>query len=296
MMCVMERPELIQEVVNAVRFAAFTRWPEFVLGLQFRRRTGYRLNLREPQTFNEKLQWLKLYWFDPRATICADKYSVRDYVKSKGLDHILNELYGVYEDVESIDFEELPDKFAMKVTHGCGQNLLCTDKKALDWENEKKRFKKWLRRNHYYRSLEWVYRDIKPRIIVERLIEAKDGRPPKDYKFFCFNGEPKCLFVASDRGKGTTKFDFYDLEWNRLGVTNYYPNSPGMLPKPDRLEDMIDCARVIPEGFPHVRVDFYLEDGRVIFGECTFFHFSGNQPFDPVEFDYVMGSYLQLPR
>lgn len=290
----MKRPKVIQDIFDYTRFTAFRLWPEATLRFEFKRHAGYKLNLENPQTYNEKLQWLKLNWEDPLATICADKYSVREYVESKGLKHLLNDIYGVYEDVEDIEFDELPSKFVMKVTHGCGQNLVCTDKNLVDWEKEKKRFNMWMNTSHYYDSLEWVYRDIKPRIIVEKLIETDDGKPPKDYKFFCFNGEPKCLFVATDRGEGTTKFDFYDLEWNHIEVKNHYPNSGEILPKPKELNDLIEYSRILSEGFPHVRVDFYIEQEKIIFGECTFFHFSGSEPFEPIEFDYKMGEYISL--
>ena len=291
----MKRPKILQASFNIVRFLAFKICPIITLKIEFKRHAGYKLNLKKPKTFNEKLQWLKLYWYDSRAVICADKYSVRKYIESKGLGHILNDLYGVYDKVEDINFDTLPDKFIMKVNHGCGQNLVCTNKSQIEWDAEKKRFKKWLKTSHYFKSLEWVYRDIHPRIIVEKLIETKDGKPPKDFKIFCFNGEPKCLFVAKDRGEGTTKFDFYDLNWNPITVKNYYPNSNKIMTKPKELEDMIEYARILSEGFPHMRVDFYLEDGKVIFGECTFFHFSGNKPFEPIDFDYKLGSYLKLP-
>lgn len=292
----LKRSAVIQDIIHKVRYILFKLFPETILKIEFRRNSGYNLDLKNPQSFNEKLQWLKLYWYDPKATICADKYSVREYVKSKGLGHILNELYGVYENVDEIEFDKLPDKFVMKVTHGCGQNIICNDKSKINWEHEKKKFRKWLNRSHYYSSLEWVYRDIKPRIIVEKLIETDDGKMPKDYKVFCFNGEPKVLFVAMDRGEGTTKFDFYDLDWNNLPVKNYYPNSNNKLPKPANLEEMLIYSRILSEGFPHMRVDFYLEEKRVIFGECTFFHFSGNQPFEPMSFDYELGAYLELRK
>lgn len=270
--------KLLRYTFYAARFRSFQLWPEATLKAEFRRRTACNLNLSNPETFNEKLQWLKLHWYDSNATMCADKFAVREHVRSKGLAHLLNDLYGVYDDIDDIKIDSLPDKFVMKVTHGCGQNLVCTDKSKIDWEVERRKFKDWLKRSHYFYSLEWVYRDIQPKIIVEKLIETTDGKPPKDYKFFCFNGEPKCLFVAGDRGKYTTTFDFYDLDWNHLSVTNHYPNSGEILPRPSELDDLIKYSRIISEGFPHVRVDFYIEQGQVIFGECTFFHFSVTYP------------------
>ena len=184
----MKRPKLIQETFNFIRYKSFEKFPKLTLKAEFRRHVGYSLNLNNPSTFNEKLQWLKLNWHDKNATICADKYEVRGFIKEKGLSHILNDLYGVYDNVDDIQIDELPEQFVMKVTHGCGQNLICTDKSKLNWEEEKKNFKKWMNISHYYKSLEWVYKDIKPRIIVEKLINTSDGKPPKDYKVFCFNG------------------------------------------------------------------------------------------------------------
>lgn len=291
-----KRSKYVQELFNLIRYSSFKIFPKAVLKLEFKRHAGYKLNLNDPKTFNEKLQWLKLNWFDENARLCADKYEVRKYIKEKGLEHILNDLYFVYEKVEDINIDELPNEFVMKVTHGCGQNLVCKDKSKIDWNKEKKKFKKWLKISHYYDSLEWVYKDIKPRIIVERLIKTQDGKPPKDYKIFCFNGEPKCLFVASDRGKYTTKFDFYDCEWNKLKVKNYYPNSEQDIKRPKELEKMLEYSRVLSKDFPHVRIDFYLEENKIIFGESTFFHFSGSQPFEPIEFDYTLGEYLELPN
>lgn len=287
------RLPLIHDIFNFIRFSAFKIYPEATLKFEYKRQTGYNLNINNPCSYNEKLQWLKLHWYDPEATRCADKYLVRQYVKERGLGYILNDLYGVYENIDDIDIEQLPNEFVMKVTHGCGQNLICTDKSKLNWGFEKKKFKKWLKKSHYYDSLEWVYRDIKPRIIVEKLIKTADGKPPKDYKIFCFNGEPKCLFVASDRGIAT-KFDFYDCNWNLLQVKQHYPNSGKIFSKPKELEKVLEYARVLSKGFPHVRVDFYIENGAIIFGECTFFHFSGSQKFEPREFDYILGEYLDL--
>lgn len=289
-------PKIIQEVVNFIRFSSFRIWPELTLKEEFRRHTGYKLNLNDPKTYNEKLQWLILYWYDPQATICADKYSVRQFVKERGLGHLLNDLYGAYDDVDDIDIESLPDEFVMKVNHGCGQNLICTDKSGLDWALQKKKFKKWLKRNQFYYSLEWVYKDIKPKIVVEKLIKGDMGKIPRDYKVFCFNGEPRYVLVASERGKGTTKFDFFDIEWNHISVLNHYPNSVENIPRPDKLDDILEYSRILSAGFPHMRVDFYIEQNKVIFGECTFFHSAGNGAFEPAEFDYEMGKYLDLTK
>lgn len=279
---------------SVVRYVAFKLLPKTTIMFEFRRHAGYWPNLRNPRSFNEKIQWLKLYWYNPKATICADKFLVRGYVEKCGLGHILNDLYGVYDNTDEIELENLPNEFVMKVTHGCGQNLICNAKTKIDWGVEKNKFRKWLKTSHYYDSLEWVYKDIKPRIVVEKLIKTSDGKPPKDYKVFCFNGEPKCLFVASDRGEGTTKFDFFDLDWNHIPVKNHYPNSEVNIVKPKELDEILEYSRILSSGFPHVRIDFYIEQNKVIFGECTFFHFSGSEPFKPLDYDFKMGEFLDF--
>lgn len=293
----MKYPQILHNLYSKIRFLSYKLIPRLTLKFEFKRRTGYSLNLKNPETYNEKLQWLKLNWRDPKATICADKYAVRKYVKDKGLGHILNDLYGVYKDVDKIDFDSLPDQFVMKVTHGCGQNLICYDKSNVEWNKEKKKFKNWMNESHYSQSLEWVYKNIKPRIIVERIIETEQGKVPIDYKVFCFNGKPKYIFIAKDRGSNKeTKFDFYDTEWNYLDIKNHYPTSGEVEDKPKKLNKMLKYSEILSEGFPHVRVDFYIEKGKIIFGECTFFHMAGMTRFEPMEFDYKLGNYLKLPN
>lgn len=260
----------------------------------FIRNVGYHPNFENPKSFNEKLQWLKLNWHDPLATICADKFTVRNYVKEKGLEHILPKLYGVYEKVSDIDFDNLPNKFVLKASHGSGMTIICRDKSKLNVNIAKKKLKRWLKLNYYYLNGEWVYKDCKPRIICEKLIESEDKRPPKDYKFFCFNGKPEFLFVASDRGIAT-KFDFFTCEWEHIPVKQHYPNSEILPEKPKRFAEMLKISEKLAEGFPHVRIDLYNENGKIIFGEMTFFHFSGTQPFEPVKYDFEFGKYIKLP-
>lgn len=279
-----------------IKFKIFLLHPEKTLKFIFKHRVGYNLDLLEPKTFNQKLQWLKLYWRDPRAPLYADKYSARHIVSKKGLSSILNDIYGVYDNPYDIDFHNLPDEFVIKVTHGSGQNIVCRNKESLNIKLTIKRLEEWLKISHYVNSFEWVYRDIKPRIIIEKLIDTVDKKPPKDYKVFCFNGEPKCLFVASDRGTNSMKFDFYDLEWNYLAVKNHYLNSQHLIARPKEINAIIDYSRILATDFPHVRVDFYIEQGSIIFGEFTFFHFSGLEPFEPKSFDYMLGEYLKLPK
>ncbi len=277
-----------------LRTIALKIFPITTTKIEFRLNTGYWPNLKNPETFNEKLTWMKFFWYDPLAVQCADKYDVREFVRQRGLESILNPLFGVYDDVDEIDFFGLPESFVLKVAHGCGFNIICENKQELDWEETKEKIRRWQKINYYHQNLEWVYRDIKPRIVCEKFIQTSDGKPPKDYKVFCFNGEPRFLFVATDRIDHKTKFDFYTLDWEHIPVKNHYPNASEPLEKPERLEDMIAMSRIISKGFPHVRVDFYIESGEIIFGEMTFFHFSGNVPFEPFEYDLEFGKYLSL--
>lgn len=262
---------------------------------RFKRNIGRELNLENPEFFNDKLQWLKFNWYDGKAVQCTDKYEVRAYVKERIGEKYLNELYGVYESVDEIDFSELPNSFALKGTHGSGYNIICDDKESINLNVEIKKMKRWLKTNYFWENREWVYKDIKPRIICEKFLSEDDGGLPKDYKFFCFDGKPKFMFLASDRGKGT-KFDFYDLEWSKIPVSQYYPTSEYNPPKPKRFEEMLDLAKKLSEGFPHVRVDFYVNNDKVIFGELTFFHFSGTKKFMPEKYDEIFGSYLDLSK
>lgn len=260
-------------------------------------RIGRRLNLVNPKTFNEKIQWLKLYWHNDLAEKCADKYSVREYVREKGLGETLNELIGVYESVYEIKPTELPEQFVLKATHGSGWNIICRDKASLDWDSAFKQMEKWMRKNYYFSSLEWVYKNIKKRIICERYLAGEDGDPPIDYKILCFNGEPKCLFLCTDRFSDTgLKVDFYDLDWNKLPFCRFYPNSDYIAERPEKLDEMIEISRRLAEGFPFVRIDLFAVKDKIFFGEMTFFPGSGLEPFEPEEYDYVLGQWLELPE
>lgn len=269
---------------------------EMFLKFQFQRLVGYRLNLKSPKTYNEKLQWLKLYYRDEKMSQCADKVEVRKYIKDKGLGDFLNEVYGVWGDVDDIDFDRLPKQFVMKSTHASGQTIICRDKSTLNIEAAKKKMKKWLKTNLYYFGLEWVYKDLQPRIICEALISSKDTYPPKDYKFYCFNGQPKFILVASERNGHNAKMDYFDLNWELIDMRQGGDRSGIGILKPSNLEKMIDIAKVLSQDFPHVRVDFYNEDGKILIGELTFFDSSGFAKFEPKEYDRVIGDFLLLPK
>lgn len=273
-----------------------------MIKMQYFIKTGRRLNLKNPQRYTEKLQWYKLYYRDPLMQQCADKYDVREYVRSKGLGYILNECYGVYERVEDIDFDSLPDQFVLKDTLGGGGNsiIICKDKATFDFENAKKQMQKWLSidSNKKHEGREWVYQGKKHRIIIEKYIESNPSEGGLvDYKFFCFNGKPKYLYVIADRILGQIAgLGIFDVNFELLSVirTDERPLERN-IEKPKNFDEMIDIVKIISKDFPHVRVDLYNQDGNIIFGENTFFDGSGYHKYEPDEFDYELGSYFKLP-
>lgn len=265
---------------------------------RFIRKLKRKLDLVHPVKYNDKIHWLKLYWKDPLAQKCADKYEVRDYVKEKIGEKYLNTLYGVYDSLDSIDLYKLPQSFVLKGTHGSGFNLFCRDKSSINWKIKYKEMYRWLNTNYFWSSNEWVYKNIKPRIICEKLLSDQSGNLPKDYKLFCFSGEPKLICVDIDR-EDKHKRNFYDLNWNFLDIQiskKLRSNNPEIvIEKPCKLNEMIELSRVLSQDFPHVRVDFYIVNNNIYFGELTFFHASGLSRFYPPEFENEMGKWIKLP-
>lgn len=268
---------------------------EAYLKRKYRACMGKELNLGSPQTFNEKLQWLKLHDRKPEYTTMVDKYAVKRYVADIiGEEYIIPTL-GVWNHFDEIDFDKLPNQFVLKCTHDSGGIVICKDKNKLDLKSAKKKIEKSLKQNYYWSGREWPYKDVKPRIIAEEYMIDESGYELKDYKFFCFNGEPKMMFIATDRGSDT-KFDFYDMEFNHLPFTNGHPNANKQIKKPKNYSTMLALSAKLSFGIPHVRVDFYNINGKIYFGELTFFHWSGLVPFEPEEWDYKLGSWLKLPE
>jgi len=266
------------------------------LSLKYRMSNGKKCNLKEPHTYNEKLQWQKIYDHNPLYPHIVDKYEVRSHVSSSIGESYLVPLVGVYDDPSLISFDALPEKFVIKPTHTSGDVLFCYDKKTFDWEHAHKVMSQWMNSNYYWYDREWPYKEIKPRIIIEHLIQTEDGKPPKDYKIFCFGGEPRMAFVASDR-PDDTKFDFFDISWNRLDVMQHYPNSTYEIPKPKQWDSMLALAKTLSAGLPQVRVDLYVDaNEQILFGELTLFHFSGFEPFEPDSYDELLGSWVPLPK
>jgi len=269
---------------------------ELYLRIFFRLLMHKKLNLRNPQTFNEKIQWLKLYDRNPDYTIMVDKYLVKKYVSNIiGEEHIIPTL-GVWDKFDEIDFSSLPKQFVLKVTHDSGGLIICKDKDKLDVKAAKKKINKALRTNYYSTSKEWPYKNVKHRIIAEKYMVDESGYELKDYKFFCFDGKVKALFVATDRGSENeeTKFDFFDEDFKHLPIRNGHPNSKREIVRPENYEMMKKIAEKLSKGRKHIRVDLYNINGKIYFGELTFAHFCGWVPFEPEEWDYIFGSWINL--
>lgn len=252
-------------------------------------------NLANPSTFSEKLQWLKLNYHNPLMTICADKVGVREYLNQKGYGSLLNNIHAVYEKAADFKVEDLPEKFVLKATHGSGWNLICTNKRKINWWIWKKIMNVWLNNNIFWPGREWPYKNMKPRIVVEEFLKDSSGSL-MDFKFFCFNGEVK--FIQANKGRDTINHaqNFYDLAWNIL------PFGKDLKPRPDitidaptMLQEMATIAKDLSLDFPFVRVDFYEVESKIIFGEMTFYPKSGLPDFTPPEYDAILGGYLKLP-
>lgn len=266
------------------------------LKLMFRCKMGYWMNFNNPKTFSEKLQWLKLYDRNPLYTTLVDKYAVKKWVAEKiGKEYVIQTL-GVWENFNEIDLEKLPNQFVLKCTHDSGGLVICKNQKYLDVVSSSKKINNSLNRNYYYTWREWPYKNVKPRIIAEQYMEDESGEL-RDYKFFCFDGIVKVLFIASDRQNKDeeTKFDFFDRDFNHLPFSNGHPNACISPQKPRMFEKMVELAEILSKGIPHVRVDFYEVGSQIFFGEMTFFHWSGFVPFKPKSWDYKFGEWLHLP-
>lgn len=269
---------------------------ELELKLIFRLKCGYKLNLENPKTYNEKIQWIKLYDLNPLMPKCCDKYAVREYVESKGCGDILNELIWQGFDPADIPFDELPEKFVIKVTHGSTFNIICTDKNRLKRNEVISKCNKWLKATFLEAYGEWFYGIEKPRVIVEKFLEDGTGRL-RDYKVYCFNGIPRYIGVDSgDDSKGTHFKDIYDTDWNLIkGYEMAYPNSGVQIEKPEALDELLKYAKILSKDFLHARTDFYIVNGKVIFGEITFSNSAGFGKVEPEQFALKMGDYLELP-
>lgn len=271
---------------------------KYFLQAQFEHNVGYPLNIDNPKTFNEKLQWLKLFYQNPLMTVCADKIAVRNYIKEQLGDEYLVPVLGIYNHPDEIDFSSLPDRFVLKVNWGSGQNIIVKDKSSLDIEKTKKQLAEWLKptSNHYYHSFEWCYKDIKPGILCEKYIENADGL--NDYKFLCYNGIVKNMFIVQDRDKGKENMSvtFFDRNFQKLPVQRLYKSSDKEIVRPEKWDKMIEISEKLAKNFPFIRVDFYEIENTLKIGELTFFPGNGMEKFTPQEWDLKFGEMLKLPK
>lgn len=257
----------------------------------------YDLDLDNPKTYNEKIQWLKLYNQKSEYTKMVDKHTAKEYVANIIGEEYIIPTIGVYNCFDEINFDRLPNQFVMKCTHDSGGVVICKNKSQFDYSKAKKTINKYLKRDFYKRWREWPYKYASKKIIIEKYMEDDETKELRDYKFFVFDGKVKALFIASDRQneKVETKFDFFDENFKHLPITNGHPNAAIEPNKPANFDLMKEFAEKIAAGIPHVRVDFYEINGKVYFGEITFFHWSGLVSFEPNEWDYTFGDWIKLP-
>lgn len=289
----------IKQIVSSIGFRLYYYCcpDKIYLNNKFREVFGRDIDWKDPTTFNEKLQWLKIYDRNPLYTRLVDKYEVRKYIAEKIGEEYLIPCLGVWEQFEDINFDELPDQFVLKCTHDSNSVVVCKDKAVFDIEGARKKLNQHLKMNFYYNAREWPYKNVKPRIIAEQYMEDSQTEELKDYKIFAFSGKARALFIASDRQNPNeqVKFDFFDVNFQHLDIRQGHPNSAILPDKPSNLKEMISLAEKLSEEFPQVRVDFYECNGKTYFGEMTFFHHSGFVLFDPDKWDAIFGSWIKLP-
>lgn len=267
------------------------------LEILYKKVMNKKLDLNNPKTFNEKLQWLKLYDRNPKYNKMVDKFEVKKYVSDIiGQEYIIPTL-GVYDRVEDINFEELPDKFVIKCTHDSGSVMICKNKKEFDINNCKKALTKELKINYFYQNREWPYKDIKPRVLAEKYMQNKKDQSLKDYKFYCFNGEPKYLYVSEGlEDHSTAKISFFDMNFEFAGFyRDDFRKFDKKPEKPINFEKMKEIAKKLSQEIPFLRVDLYEIEGKIYFSELTFTPCAGFMPFNPEEFDGKLGNLLELP-
>ena len=268
------------------------------LKIKYYYRFHKKLNIKHPQTFNEKLQLLKLYDKNPKYTKMVDKYEVKKYIKN-----IIGEKYiiptiGIYNNFDDIDFNELPKQFVIKCTHDSGGLIICKDRNKLNLKKARKKINSSLKTNYFYNGREWPYKNVSPKVIIEKYMDDNKNTQLNDYKIMCFNGKAKCSFVCTERdnkelGLAVT---FFDLNWNKLPFERHYRVSDKVIEKPKNYSKMIELSEKLANDIPFVRVDWYEINGKLYFGELTFFPGSGFEEFTPEEWDYKLGDMLELPK
>lgn len=269
---------------------------KFFIKRQFKHAMHCNLNLENPVTFQEKLQWLKLYDRKPEYTKMADKYLAKDFIQTRiGAQYVIPTI-AVYDHAKDIDYDSLPEKFIMKTTHDSGTVVICRNKSLLNIKKTNSYLNRRLKVKYYLKEREWPYKDIKPRIIIEKLL-GSDEDDLMDYKFYCFNGTPKLLTVISNRwGSGGHKADFYDMEGKKVSITQPGYNSSEITPRlPIVFDKMKELAQQLSKNIPQIRVDFYYTGGQIYVGELTFFDSGGYLTFIPEKYNKILGDWIDLP-
>ena len=283
------------KIMSALRFVP----DKPMLKFQYRIKCGRAPNLKDPQRYTEKIQWYKLFYRDPVMQQCADKYLVREYVKSKGLESILNELYAVFASPEDIGFEGLPDRFVLKLSNGSSTNLLIKDKSSYDLKIVKQTFRDFYAQSASLAGREWVYmNDRKPVVVAEQYLEDPDKADGtlRDYKILCFGGKPAYIICVDGRYTDQYCHVVYDTDWKKQDVIIGHSSAAADYERPETLERMLEIAEILSKDFPAARIDLYSIQGRIYFGEITFFPWSGYMNFYPDSFDYTLGSKFILPQ
>ena len=266
--------------------------------LTYRRSFKKKLNLDDPKTYNEKLQWLKLYNRNPLYTDLVDKYEMKKYITNIIGEEYIIPTIGIYNKFSEIDFSELPKKFVIKCTHDSGGLVICYDKNTFDIKDARKKINRALKQNYYVKFREWPYKNVKPRIIIEKYMEDNEDLELRDYKFYCFDGYVKAIMVATNRQNKTEElcFDYFDSEYKHLNLTNHWhPNAKIKPHKPKQFEKMLELARKLSKGFPHIRIDFYEVNNHIYIGELTFFDMGGLLKIHPDDWETEWGNLIKLP-
>lgn len=286
----MSSNKLLKKVKYEMKFIPDKMYLQIYYFLRFKKF----INFKNPKTYNEKLNWLKLNDRNPLYTTLVDKYEAKEYVsKLIGKEYIIPSL-GVWDSFDEIDFNKLPNKFVLKCTHDSEGLVIVKDKSKLNKIEAKKKIETAMKYNFYYIAREWPYKNVKPRIIAEEYMEDKKYHELRDYKFFCFDGQPKALYIATNRSKGEPYFDYYNLDFKHLDIKQKYQNSPQKVDKPINFKKMIELSQKLSKDLKHARIDFYEVDGKIYFGEITFYHFSGFMPFQPNKWDKIFGDWLDV--
>lgn len=283
-------------ILNKIKFKNIK--DETILKIKYYFVMEKKLDLLKPKTFNEKLQWLKLYDRNPEYAKMVDKYEAKKYVSNIVGDEYVIQTLGIYNNFEEIDFDNLPNQFVIKPTHTSGNIFICKDKNKINYKELNKTINKWLKRKYYYIHREWAYKNVKPKIIIEKYMATEKQKELIDYKFFCFNGEPKFIYVSEGLSNHkTAKISFADMNYKKTEFyrKDYKPFT-NLPPKPKNFEKMKELAKKLSKNIPFVRVDFYEIENKVFFSELTFYPCAGYIPFEPEKYDKILGDMLELPK